>query len=166
MRILVLLGLFALVALAQVAPTAALTGTVTDPTSASIPNATVILVNGAGDRVSMFDAWADSITLGNGAGDSVFAQSEDAGGNDNTITLGNGAGDTVNDFEIGGVVGGGVNDKITLGDGAGDVVNINALGATIKLGNGDGDVVNVSGNLALVSLGNGNNDIVMASYTA
>lgn len=45
LRYLASLSLIAAVALAQVAPTAALTGTVTDPSSAAIPNARVILTN-------------------------------------------------------------------------------------------------------------------------
>ncbi|HKN26692.1 MAG TPA: hypothetical protein VJY34_01935 [Roseiarcus sp.] len=119
----------------------------------------------------------DTITLGDGAGDTVSASTN---GNrfpaGNTITVGNGDGDSVyvgigggGEFATGNtiVVGGGADDSvffigsdgtIKVGNGNADVVTIEEEGSNnnkITLGNGNGDVVNDSGSNDTITLGNG-----------
>jgi hypothetical protein len=120
---------------------------------------TITLGDGARDSVSANGSSHDTITLGNGAGDSVSANSS----NHDKITLGDGAGDSVSAY--------GSYDTITLGDGDGDTVGAGsgsdiATNDTITLGNGDGDGVN--GNFTFnttIKLGNGDGDTVLAGRT-
>jgi len=87
----------------------------------------------------------DTITFGNGVGDSVFGP---RGGSDNTITLGNGNDDTVTTGFSGGGVFATDNNTIILGN-SGSV-------DTFIVGNGTGDTVTISG-------GAGGNAVTVAS---
>jgi Ca2+-binding RTX toxin-like protein len=94
-----------------------------------------------------------TITLGNGAGDTVTIEQVSG----STITLGNGAGDTVTTV---GAIGG--SNKITLGNGNDDSVNVGdsfASGNTITVGNGDGDVVTDDATGNTITVGNGNDTV-------
>jgi hypothetical protein len=85
-------------------------------TDASSGADTITLGNGAGDHVTLSGAGTAIVTLGDGAKDIV----DDTGAGANTIHLGSGGGDQV-------VLGAGT-DVVTLGAGAGDTVVFNATG--------------------------------------
>ena len=123
---------------------------------------TILIGNGADDSVLANSIAGAAITLGNGTGDSVNEL-----GYLNTITLGGGSGDIVYTTDSG-------NDIITLGNGAGDFVRVdNSNHDTVTLGNGRGDSVNIDderfyglpGNNT-VTLGNGAGDTVIAQLTS
>ena len=109
---------------------------------------TITLGDGAGDTVSANGSSHDTITLGHGAHDSVSANSS----NHDKINLGDGAGNSVSAY--------GSYDTISLGNGAGD--NVGANGSSydaITLGDGAGDTVAANGSSHdTITLGHGAHD--------
>jgi len=112
---------------------------------------TITLGDGAGDTVFSGYSASSTIRVGNGATDSVLIEE----GNGNTITLGDGAGDTVTAVTQG-------SDKITLGNGNGDVVTdaseYGSSGNTITVGNGN-DTIYVGTN-DTVTVGTGHDSFI------
>ena len=113
---------------------------------------TITLGNGAGDSVYS-NAPYDSIFLGNGKADSVFL---DKGTYFSDVTLGNGNLDSVTDNGFGFSL-------ISLGNGAGDTVSANTLlGDEIAVGWGAKDVVTAFGGADgyFIETGAGSGDVV------
>ena len=110
---------------------------------------TITLGQGAGDSVHSF-AGFDTISLGGGKGDSVFLDAVELGfvGIASSVVLGNGAADTVVDS------GRGLN-NIALGDGAGDFVYADTYF-------GDGPAVTEFAVTGSITVGNGGHDVVQA----
>jgi hypothetical protein len=117
------------------------------------------LGNGAGDTVNAQSGDSYGITLGNGARDTVNAQDSHSEGNGHSysVTLGDGAGDTVNAQLSLGV-------NVTLGNGAHDVVSAqNSLGDSIAVGNGDDTIY--AGQNTTITVGTGRDSFVFEQTT-
>jgi hypothetical protein len=128
------------------------------------PSSTITLGNGAGDSVDISGNIPSTITLGDGAGDSVKVLCVFGGGafpmTVSTITVGNGDNDNVT-VTIQGFF---ANDTdvaavISVGDGNNDVVNAaTTIGSIINVGNGN-DTIHV-GTSSTVTVGTGQDGFV------